>query len=386
MEKVYALKAGKKKRDHYKGISLKSILSEIRGQNDNYSPGIKREDLDAPNSVKGTTIKSAKTGFDEIDFFAFYDKQHLKRKPHEIYTTVKKKLHDFHNSEGPLPMKEITKQWAKEWLSFLRETMSENSVTLYYNHIRTILQEAVEDEIIPFNALWLIAKKDRPKLRRADADSLTFEEIQILTRVERPRIPREGQLMFLFSCFTGLRVSDCVSLKWNQIYSVDDNGQKKYRLRVKQIKTEARVNKPLSDSALTILEQRRIDAEDYSVKSAYIFPSYCPQRMSISAARSRIGTQLKRWGKQADLDHRMHFHLARHTYATMLLEQGNDITVVQQLLGHKDIRATMIYAHVSTGIKERAVSTLPKINKSMIEKRIETSKPQKKTKKRSKKS
>ena len=64
------------------------------------------------------------------------------------------------------------------------------------------------------------------------------------------------------------------------------------------------------------------------------------------AHESGLQRAISRAGRVAGLTKRISCHTLRHSFATHLLQQGYDIRTVQELLGHKDVKTTMIYTHV----------------------------------------
>ena len=52
------------------------------------------------------------------------------------------------------------------------------------------------------------------------------------------------------------------------------------------------------------------------------------------------------------------FHVARHSFASLLLENGVDIYTIKDLMGHTNVRTTQIYTHILNKQKEKAANTL----------------------------
>jgi site-specific recombinase XerD len=81
--------------------------------------------------------------------------------------------------------------------------------------------------------------------------------------------------------------------------------------------------------------------------------------LPTSRSRDEISHQFRKYADKIDL-HKFKFHNLDDTYASWLVQQGTPLKVIQELLGHEDIKTTRIYAHIAP---ENKAIARDKINK-----------------------
>lgn len=157
-----------------------------------------------------------------------------------------------------------------------------------------------------------------------------LERLEYLPLMGKAAKYRKTLDAFLFCCYTGIRYSDFINLSSDNIVEIYRETWLVYRT----VKTDTEVRLPLfllfDGKALGILDKYK-DAPDcfYQLKN-----------------NSNVNKELIMLARLANLGKRISFHTARHTNATLLIYKGVNITTVQKLLGHKNLKTTQVYADV----------------------------------------
>jgi len=128
---------------------------------------------------------------------------------------------------------------------------------------------------------------------------------------------------FLFSCKTGLRISDILKIEYNDI--VEDQ---LVFVPHKTRKAGRHIRVPLSEGAKKFINL---------TGEGLIFKTLAPVN---------INRHLKTLAMLAGITKTITFHVARHTFAVTFLESGGMLQVLQKLMGHGKIETTMVYVHV----------------------------------------
>ena len=151
---------------------------------------------------------------------------------------------------------------------------------------------------------------------------VVLSEEELLKIVKKAN--RKHQLAFLLGSYCGMRVSEVVNLLPDHV----DFGQRIIRVVMGKGKKDRNIP---------------IAPEVWKPLNRAIKESYLPLGVGVRALQRAFKRALARSGVSKD----SHFHTLRHTGATLYLNKGWNIRMVQQFLGHSRLDTTAIYTHIS---------------------------------------
>lgn len=231
---------------------------------------------------------------------------------------------------------EITPEWVEDWLELLDENLSPNTVVLYYQRLRELLDCCVRARIISQNPAKAVKCPSREDTHR---EYLTLDELRRIAEVDSSsKLSRA----FLFSCLTGLRFSDIKKLTWGEVARNDRGG---VRLVFRQKKTGGLEYLDINSQAAELMGERG-DADS---------------RVFLKLDNGLANQHIARCAQAAGVNKHITFHCGRHTFATLQLSLDTDIYTLSKLLGHRNVRTTQVYAKVLDKKKQEAVEKIPDI-------------------------
>jgi site-specific recombinase XerD len=227
----------------------------------------------------------------------------------------------------------LTEKDIQQYILYLKREkgLSAGTINNYISAIRFFYTYILQKE-------WNPQKIPRMK-RRAYFPVIPPREDVLLLLEATANLKYKAILLLLYG--SGLRVSEVASLRINDICS------KTMRIRVEKAKHDTNRYTILSETALTVLRQYfRATFSSGSYKpDDWLFPGQKPgEHINVKSIKN---TLIKQRNKLL-MDQRISAHTLRHCFASHCLENGVDIVFIQQMLGHKNIKTTSIYLHMTS--------------------------------------
>jgi len=213
-----------------------------------------------------------------------------------------------------------------------------NSIIHMVSTLRKFFQFALESGWISANPMENV---DPPKKAQHLPAVLTMTEVDELLALPDTStvLGLRNRTMLEVMYATGLRVSELVNLKLDDLH-----------LDLGLIKTLGKGDKeriiPIGDIAAKWLiqyinEGRPKQGKQQDAKVVFL------NDHGRQLTRQGVWKLIKQWVKDAGITKDVSPHTLRHSFATHILENGADLRIVQELLGHADISTTQIYTHIS---------------------------------------
>lgn len=251
-----------------------------------------------------------------------------------------KKYLEFLKEQSIASWQEVDRYIIMEFLQVLHnEQQSSATVIRTISSLRGFHQYLRQERITDHDPMQHI---DSPKKVQKLPNTLSVDEVTRL--IETPDTSKplgiRNRAILEVMYATGLRVSELVELKLGDLH-----------LSIGLLQTIGKGDKeriiPLGDYAIQWIERYLAEARPKLIKNnpdeLHLFVNHHGQSLS----RQGIWKNLKQIVRDAGIEKNITPHTLRHSFATHLLENGADLRIVQELLGHADISTTQIYTHIT---------------------------------------
>ena len=227
------------------------------------------------------------------------------------------------------------------FLQRLKESgKSDNSIIRMTSSLRQFHQFMRQEK---FTIKDVMQSVDTPKKAETLPKVMSMKEVDKLleTPDTETEIGLRDRAILEVMYATGLRISELINLKMNELH-----------LTMGFIQTIGKGNKerilPIGGMAIQYLNEYLEDSRPiFESRSAEESPYVFLNSRGKGLSRQGVWKNIKKTVQLAGIKQNVTPHMIRHSFATHLLENGADLRIVQELLGHSDISTTQIYTHIT---------------------------------------
>lgn len=319
-------------------------------------------------------IKSRIIGNPPADFFEFMSNRSKALSEELSIGTIRRfngilgKLKKF-TKKDKLFFDEINVKFIRDFQQFMVEELKNHNNTVHSNlkAIRKMISDAIDEDLMPaeknpFNKIKLKGQK-------------TFREFLLdeeLDRIEKLELQQGSMLnhhrnLYVFSAYSGgVRISDLLMMRWKNF-----NGKHLY-FQVKKTKEDLSIKLPKKSLDILQFYQTYLRKSDALDPESFIFPllNIQPDETdklklfnAISSATAFTNKSLRKIGILANINKKISFHTARHSWAVRALQKGMRIEYVSKLMGHASVKHTEVYARILNEELDKAMNIFDKPQK-----------------------
>lgn len=239
-------------------------------------------------------------------------------------------LYWLQNTAQDCKIKDLNADYIKTFLQTIAKSgIKESTQKTIFSTLRAVLNRAVQSGIINESPLKRVGRQYIPRYERnaARIRYLTKGELNVLAKCyenESDERTKKALQIFLFQCNTGFRIGDIMRLQWQNI-DLENN-----KILIVEQKTKKTMSKRLTGGARYFLPTKRANG--------LVFGGFFN-------TTTRINQLIKKY--DVTIGKHLSTHVARHTFATILLKVTNgNLPIVQAELNHSTITTTAIYAKI----------------------------------------
>ena len=243
-----------------------------------------------------------------------------------------------------VPIKEVTVEWLNGLEKFILKTANQTTVAMNMRNIRATMNIAKQVGVIRESDYPFGRGKYQIKEGSGKKKALNKKQLKAIAEYSDGSMTTEfyrDLWLFIYFC-NGLNVADLISLKFSDI----QNGEisfirKKTKDRTRDVK---RIYAAITPEMYSIINKWGNDPK----KSVYIFPFLKPGDSAWEHEKKKknltklINKRMKMIGEKLNLG-KITTYVARHTYATVLRNEGVPISIISPMLGHSSVTTTEIY-------------------------------------------